>query len=445
MAAPTFVGLNELALSASGSGSVVWTVGHQADDIGVIVVQTANQTVSTPTGFTLLGNIGTGSAGAAGAVAVWVFWKRATSAAEGDVTIADAGDHVRARMLLFRGCETSGSPLDGAAVTDTVAAASATTAVSIAMPTTTVADTFCVGLVANATDATNNQTTVGSWVNAALAGFTRVLNGNTNVGVGGGCDGGGGTKAAAGAVGNSTSTLGTASAQALLSFALKPPGSPPVGDVTNGGIYVATGVKATAGATGATTATLDTAAVQARLTFALLPPDAPPVDLPPVVEAIPAIVGAVDAPAVFPIVASDPEGATLTLTLVAGDTAVPSGAEILEDEQSGLYSFDWTPTSDQAGEWIFAVEVSDGTTTVSRPIHILIQALPDDTLLTLAQALVARAETDLESARALLDLVIANTQINAEVAAKTEDLVADLEASRDYFEGIAEDLETPEE
>lgn len=437
MSAPTFVDIG-LPTSSSSTATVAWPAGHQADDIGVLVVQTANQSVSTPAGWTALANAGTGTAGAAGATALWVFYKRATSAAEADVSVTDPGDHFRARIMVFRGCETSGSPIDGSAVTGTVA--SAATAVSISMPTTTVDEAYVIALVGNATDVTNNQTTVGSWVNGDLTGFTRIINGNTNVGVGGGIDGGGGSKDVAGAIGATTSTLSTASAQALVSFALKPPASV-TPTVDNGGIYVASGVKATAGVVSATTATMDTAGIQARLTIALKPPTAPPANQPPIVDPIPAIVGAVDALVQFPIVVNDPEDDALTLTLIDGDSPVPSGAEVLEDESSGLYSFQWTPTTIQSGGWDFFVQVSDGTNTVTSPISIVVQATADTNLKELAQSLASRAQTDVESARAVSSLLEDQEQLNAAVWTAVQSLIAELEASRDYFTGVIADLE----
>jgi hypothetical protein len=360
MAAPILAGTNAAQTQGTGAGVAAWPAGHQPDDIGILVVQSANQTVATPSGWTLLGNVGTGTPGAIGATAVWVFWRRATSAAESDATIADPGDHFRARMYTFSGCETSGSPFDGSVVTGTVATPQ--TDVSIAMPTTTVADCYAVGIVANGTDSGSNQTAIGTqtWANTALSGFTRIMTGNTANGVGGGADGGGGTKAVAGAIGNSTTVLVTASAQALLSFALKPPqGAPPATTPTEGGIYVATGGKATIGATGATTATLDAAAVQARITIALKPEVSAPANTPPVLEAVPQIVGAVGNLVTFPVEVTDLEGDGITLSLEAGNTEVPTGAVLVEDEASGNFAFEWTPTTDQVGDWAFFLRATD--------------------------------------------------------------------------------------
>ena len=356
MAAPTFVSIGT-ADNGVGALSVPWGAGHQADDIGLLCVQTANQTVATPAGWTPVGSSGVGTAGASGATAVWVFWKRATSTTEANVAVSDPGDHARGRIIVLRGCETSGSPFNGSVVTGTVA--SPTTAVSIAMPTTSVAECYAIAICANATLATSNQTTVGAWANAALeSDFTRIINGNTNTGVGGGYDGAGGTKLAAGAIGNTTSTLNTASAQALISFALMPPQAGG-GSVTEGGVFVSTGVKSSIGATGATTATMDTASVQALISIALKPAVSAPSNTAPILEQVPALAGAVGNIVQFPITVSDLEGDAITLSLEAGQTAVPTGAVLVQDEQSGNYAFEWTPTADQVGEWSFILRATD--------------------------------------------------------------------------------------
>jgi hypothetical protein len=240
---------------------------------------------------------------------------------------------------------------------------------------------------------------------------------------------------------NTTTTLNTASAQAKMSFALKPPGTPPPATVTEGGIYVATGAKATAGAVSATTATLTTAAVQARLTFALKPPAAPPVNTAPVVEGIPQIQGAVEAPVVFPVVYFDAEGDTVTFSLVAGTSEVPTGAVVTEDESSGNWSFEWTPSSTQTGEWFFTLRATDGTNTVDTPIAVTVVADPDTTLLALAQAIAARAQADVEAAQALADLIDQREQMNAKVIHDVRTLVSDLQASKDYMEGVIAQLE----
>jgi hypothetical protein len=316
----------------------------------------------------------------------------------------------------------------------------ASTAVSIPTITTLVDECYVVAAVANGTDISSNQTTSNGFANTNLAGLARICTGNTTSGNGGGIDAAGGTKDTAGATGATTVTLATASNQATITFALRPPQGVVVPPVTEGGIYVASGIKALAGATGATTATLDTAAIQARLTFALKPPAAV-VNNPPVINAIPAIQGAVGTFIVAGVVASDPDGDTLVLSLIAGDTAVPTGAELVEDESSGLFNIEWTPTADQVGEWAFQVQATDGTATVTTDVSITVVAAPDDDLLALARAMAARAQTDVESAQALADLLDEREQMNAKVIHEVRTLAADLAETKAYFDAIVEQLE----
>lgn len=440
MSVPTLVAVGT---HDQGTGAVVpaWPT-HQADDVGILVVQSNNEAIATPAGWTECPSSpqGVGTAGAIGATRIAAFWKRATSGAEAAPTVADTGDHTRARIIVFRGCETSGSPFDTSAG-GTVASAS--TAVSITGGTTSVAECLILAMVANGTDASNNQTTAGGWANADLTNVTRITSGNTTIGNGGGVDAATGEKATAGAFGATTATLATASLQGFIMLALKPPAGapPPPAGVTEGGIYAATGVKATAGSVSATTATLDTAAVQACITIALKPPAAPPANLPPVVAGIPALVGAVGKPVVFPITASDPEGATLTYSLVAGASSVPSGAALVEDEGSGNFNFEWTPTSGQTGEWFFFVRVTDGTNTVDTSVQITVIAEPDTTLLELARSIAERAAADAAAANALAELLDETQQMNARVIHEVRQLQADIQETKDYMDSIIEDLE----
>jgi hypothetical protein len=436
---PTYVGKGNVG-NGTGSVAPTWPAGHQADDIGILFVQSCNQTVTAPVGWTECPSSpqGVGTAGAAGSTRLTAFYKRATSAAEAAPTVADSGDHMRSYILVFRGCETSGSPFDTSAG-DTEA--SAVTACSIPGGTTTVAECLIIAAVANGVDVLGNQTTAGGWTNADLTNIVRQLTSNTDVGNGGGMDAVVAEKATAGTFGVTTVTMNTATKQGRLMLALKPPSGGGVTPVTEGGIYVASGTKATAGAVSTSLASMDAASVQARLTIAFKPPAAPPANLPPVVDAIPAVTGAVDGLVTFPIVAFDAEGDTLTYSLVDGDTTVPTGATLEEDEASGNFHFEWTPTSGQTGEWFFNVRVTDGTNTVDTPVTVTVIVDPDTTLRALAKAIAERAEVDIESAQALADIMDEQEQMNAAVLHKVRTLVTDLEVSRVFMADLIAQLE----
>src|SRR5262245_21357519 len=213
---PIFAGAGSVA---EGTGNITPSlpVGIQINDIMLLFVQTANESVSTPSGWTAVADSpqGTGTGGAAGSVRITVFWRRVTLT-EGAPTITDPGDHAVAQIWAFRGCPTSGDPWD---VTSGNTGASSTS-VSIPGDTTTVANCLVVLVVANATDTATPQTS--GYTNADLANLTEGTDFNSTQGVGGGFAIITGQKVAAGAYGATTATLATASAQGRMSIALKP-------------------------------------------------------------------------------------------------------------------------------------------------------------------------------------------------------------------------------
>ena len=193
--------------AASGTGAVTpaWPA-HQAGDVALLIVETANEAISlsTPAGFTEVSGSpqGTGTAGGTTATRMAVFWKRATSSSDPNPTVADSGNHQIAQILTFRGVTGSGNPWN---VTAGDVASSASTSVSIPGATTTVANALVVAIVANGTDTTTAQTS--SWANGNL----------TNV------------KATAGVIGTTTATLATSSVQGRMCIALAPgPAAPPL-------------------------------------------------------------------------------------------------------------------------------------------------------------------------------------------------------------------------
>lgn len=220
MPAPTYSAAGTVQQSAAGV-TVPWPGSHAVDDIGLLIVETANQAVSftNAQGFVAVTSSpqGTGTAGGTAATRLSVYWCRATSGAMASPVIADAGDHIQAQILTFKGCARSGNPWDQIAG-DVLASAS--TSVTIPGVTTTLANTLCVAIVANATDTTTQQT--GNMTNANLTGISERTDLNTTSGNGGGFGVATGVKAAAGATGNTTCTLGTSSVQGRMLIALKP-------------------------------------------------------------------------------------------------------------------------------------------------------------------------------------------------------------------------------
>ena len=216
--APTYQAIGT-AVNGTGAITVAWPA-HQANDVALLVVETANQavTLSTPAGFAAVTNSpqGTGTAAGTAATRLTVFWKRATTSAEASAVVADSGDHQDARIITFRGVVASGNPWDVTAGNT----ATASTSASIPGATTTVANTLVVAITANVTDTTTAR--YSAWANASLASITERMDSNTTQGNGGGIGIATGVKAAAGAYSATTVTLATSSVKANLSIALKP-------------------------------------------------------------------------------------------------------------------------------------------------------------------------------------------------------------------------------
>lgn len=224
-ATPTVVGAGTSVSSLSAVTPPLPT-GLQTNDILLLFVETANQaiTIPTPNGgvwtAVTLSPQGTGTAGAAGATRLTVFWSR-YNGTQGAPTTSDSGDHQFAQIIAYRGVTTTGNPWDITA--DSVLAPSSS-AVTLPGVTTTVTDTLIVLAVANDTDVNNTAQTSG-WANGNLTGVAEIVNAdrNTNTGSGGGFGVATGGKATVGGTGNTTATLLTPSVQAMMTIALKPP------------------------------------------------------------------------------------------------------------------------------------------------------------------------------------------------------------------------------
>lgn len=219
MAAPVFQ-----AAGAVVEGATAITPGwpaHQANDIGLMFVDTKNQSIGIlPDGWAHVENSpqGIGTAGDTAASMLTVLWKRAASSAESDLSIGDSGAKQLAVILTFRGCIETGNPVDvtagGTEASDT--------SVSIPGATTTVNECLIVAAVSAAIDLTSTAQ-ISAWANASLESITERIDNFASGGPGGGLGVATGVKATAGTYDSTTATLATAAAKGLLSLALKPP------------------------------------------------------------------------------------------------------------------------------------------------------------------------------------------------------------------------------
>jgi hypothetical protein len=132
-------------------------------------------------------------------------------------TIADAGDHVWARILTYRGVINTGNPWD---VTGGGVKATTSLTVTVTGVTTTVPNTLIVQAVARDNDST--AAAFSAQTNANLTGIVERFDTGTTVGNGGGVTAWDGVKATAGATGNTTANVTPTVVNAFLTIALRP-------------------------------------------------------------------------------------------------------------------------------------------------------------------------------------------------------------------------------
>lgn len=214
MTAPVYVNKSAFA-SGTGALSVTAIPGVVADDLILLFVESANEAVTTPSGYTIAPSSpqSIGTAAAAGGVRLSVFYEWATGA-DGTDTVADSGNHTTAIKIAIRGVHRTNPFNANAGSTQ-----AATTAMSFPGVTTTVADCLIVHGCAQDTDAAST-TTSGTPTNANLTSLTERHDQTVTAGVGGGLVVITGVKATAGATGNTTSTGSTSVTHAYVTLAL---------------------------------------------------------------------------------------------------------------------------------------------------------------------------------------------------------------------------------
>lgn len=217
--APTYV--NGSVLSDVAGFAVTLPASIATNDILILAVETANQAVSITnsaggTWTEVTGSpIGTGTAGAAVATRVTVFWSR-YNGTQTAPTISDSGDHQLAIMTAWRGCPTAIDPFDGtpAGTTDNTADNQSVTSAI----TTTQKNSLVVHHVALDLETTG----VSSWSNGNLTGLAENIQGSSAAGNDGRLEVASGVKVEPGDTGATTATLSDSLAiDAHFTFALK--------------------------------------------------------------------------------------------------------------------------------------------------------------------------------------------------------------------------------
>jgi hypothetical protein len=143
-------------------------------------------------------------------------WYRRYVSGDSAPSVPDAaGDHINAQIFAFRGVKTSGNPHS----TSETSSFSATTAFTIPMTTTSIADQLIVLFVTDAADVTTNRF-AGLGTNATLANLTQRESQSTDSSNGGGISVWTGEKATAGDCGDLTGTLALGTGFSCIALAL---------------------------------------------------------------------------------------------------------------------------------------------------------------------------------------------------------------------------------
>lgn len=220
MSAPVFKAAGA-AVSGTGAISVAWPAGHAAGDIGLLCVNSSAQTVSTPSGWTLLRWTSVGSAATANSAGLYVFYRVAASGAEANVSVADSGDHTLGAIITFTGASVAklavmaSQTFDQAGYSNRVTGTGTTT---ITLPEVTTAADDCL-IVAVASTGQESTKSGWSYPNVAL---TERLDGVTTSGLDGGIAAATGTLAAAGTTGTGSATQSISTSFAAATLVLWP-------------------------------------------------------------------------------------------------------------------------------------------------------------------------------------------------------------------------------
>lgn len=217
-AIPSSVGTN--TNNSTSAFNLDWPAGQQTNDLALVFVESSNETVTIPTGFTELASSPQG-AGVGGvdttAIRITGFYKVATSGAEATIPIADPGDHALATIHVFRGVDPS-TPIH--ASFGSVIGTAQTSVNGPAISTTT---DNCLIVFAAAQGVDNSVTRFNPWFpNAVMSNFTGAINVATAAGNGGGIIVGVGGLTSAGSSSAATTTLITSSFLGYLTVALQP-------------------------------------------------------------------------------------------------------------------------------------------------------------------------------------------------------------------------------
>lgn len=214
--------VRSVGTSASGTSNITPGLpsGHTTNDILILFVESANQSVTAPSGYSQIGpQNGIGTAAASGSTRLAVFWKR-DGGSESAPTITSTGNRTMGVIIAVSGCVTTGNPFhfmwNGFKKT-------ASTSYSALGNATVTGNTLIIYGISQAISSTGTK--LSSVANSSLSSVTTQFDASTTDGVGGGIAVVSGILAAQGSYGSLTATEGSSTSDVSLSIAMIPSGT----------------------------------------------------------------------------------------------------------------------------------------------------------------------------------------------------------------------------
>lgn len=215
--------------SGSGVSDVIvnYPSGWAAGDLLLCLVESSNEAITAPSGFTELASSpqGTGAVSNVTTTRLSAYYRIATALDGTQIQINDPGNHALVLLMAYSGVNTT-TPLDvtpvGGQDTDLGGTSTATGV------TTTTANCMIIVAYADSNDSLTGR--YSGWANANLTGFAERTEVRTTEGNGGGIGVADGVKATAGATGSSTVNYGAATNLSWMTLALRPASTPTIGD-----------------------------------------------------------------------------------------------------------------------------------------------------------------------------------------------------------------------
>ena len=190
--------------------------GTVEGDFLVLLVESANEAIGTPAGWSLRDTQSTGTPAAAGGVRLGAYYQFAPASPVAP-TIADTGDHTSAQIARFTGVHPL-TPINTYAGSVQASASSSWTLPAV---TTNAASCLIVNCLANDRDNTNTANLSG-WANGNLTSITERMDQTTAIGAGGGLGMATGELVVIGDSGTTTVTNVASNTAAFITLALNP-------------------------------------------------------------------------------------------------------------------------------------------------------------------------------------------------------------------------------